>query len=63
MSALDLEPVHLLRARDVAELLAISTWHLDQLRRDGLIRSVQVGSRSHRYHPDDVQDFVRRRRG
>jgi excisionase family DNA binding protein len=53
----------LLRAKEVAELLAVSVWHLDQLRRDGLIRSVHVGARTHRYHPDDVAEFVRRRRG
>jgi hypothetical protein len=61
---LDVEVVApLLRAKEVAALLAVSVWHLDQLRRDGLIKSVHVGSRTHRYHPDDVADFVRRRRG
>jgi excisionase family DNA binding protein len=61
---LDMEVVApLLRAKEVADLLAVSVWHLDQLRRDGLIRSVQVGARTHRYHPDDVAEFVRRRRG
>ena len=49
--------------REVADPLAVSVWHLDQLRRDGLIRSVQIGARTHRYHPDDVAEFVRRRRG
>ena len=61
---LDVEVVvPLLRAKEVAALLAVSVWHLDQLRRDGLIKSVHVGSRTHRYHPDDVAEFVRRRRG
>ena len=61
---LDVEVVApLLRAKEVADLLAVSVWHLDQLRRDGLIKSVHVGSRTHRYHPDDVAEFVRRRRG
>jgi hypothetical protein len=41
----------------------VSVRHLDQWRRDGLIRSVQIGARTHRYHPDDVAEFVRRRRG
>lgn len=61
---LDVEVVaRLLRAKEVADLLAVSVWHLDQLRRDGLIKSVHVGARTHRYHPDDVAEFVRRRRG
>lgn len=61
---LDVEAVApLLRSRDVADLLAVSVWHLDQLRRDGLIKSVHVGARTHRYHPDDVAEFIRKRRG
>lgn len=43
---LDVEVVApLLRTKEAAALLAISPWHLDQLRRDGLIKSVHVGSR------------------
>lgn len=57
------EVVTLLRAREVAEHLAISVWHLDDLRRRGLIKAVQVGQRSHRYHPADVAEFIRCRRG
>jgi predicted site-specific integrase-resolvase len=61
---LDVEVVApLMRAKEVAAVLAISVWHLDQLRRDGLIKSVHVGSRTHRYHPNDVAEFVRNRRG
>jgi hypothetical protein len=52
-----------LRAKEVADLLAVSVWHLDQLRRNGLIRSFYAGARTHRYHPDDVAEFVRRRLG
>lgn len=55
--------VTLMRAREVAEHLAISVWHLDDLRRRGLIKAIQVGQRSHRYHPADVAEFIRRRRG
>ncbi|MGV8909316.1 MAG: helix-turn-helix transcriptional regulator [Propionicimonas sp.] len=55
--------VRLLRVREVADLLGISVWQVDELRRTGLLRSVSVGSRTHRYHPDDVTEFVRRRRG
>lgn len=55
--------VPLLRAREVAEQLAISVWHLDDLRRRGLIKAIQVGQRSHRYHPADVAEFIRCRRG
>ncbi|WP_392507522.1 helix-turn-helix transcriptional regulator [Naumannella halotolerans] len=63
MTINSIHEVQLLRAKDVAESLAISVWHLDSLRRDGLIKAVQVGARSYRYHHDDVVDFVRRRRG
>ena len=57
------ELVRLLRAREVAELLGVSAWQVDALRRQGVLRSVSVGSRTHRYHPQDVREFVRRRRG
>lgn len=53
----------LLRAQDVADLLAISVWQVDKLRRDGLLPGIAVGSRTWRYHPADIEDFVRRRHG
>lgn len=59
--AVELMP--LMRCRDVAELLGVSSWQVGELRRQGLLRSVAVGGRSHRYHPDDVRDFILRRRG
>lgn len=57
------ELMPLMRSREVAELLGVSSWQVDDLRRQGLLHSVAVGSRSHRYHPDDVRDFILRRRG
>lgn len=57
------ELTRLMRCREVAELLGVSSWQVGELRRQGVLRSVAVGDRSHRYHPDDVRDFILRRRG
>lgn len=54
--------VPLLTSAQVAEVLGVSRWHVDGLGRSGELASVLVGSRSRRYHPDDVADFIRRKR-
>ena len=59
----DIGLVPLMRSRAVAEVLGVSMWQVDELRRQGVLRSIAVGCRSHRYHPDDVRDFILRRRG
>jgi excisionase family DNA binding protein len=54
--------VPLLTSRQVAEVLGVSRWHVDELARRGELVSVLVGSRSRRYHPDDITAFIRRKR-
>lgn len=53
----------LLKSKEVAELLGVSAWQVDELRRQDLLKSVAVGQRSYRYMPEDVMEFIRRRRG
>ncbi len=61
MTTVNLE--RLLRSREVAELLGVSSWQVDELRRRGLIVAISIGSRCFRYDPKDVAEFVRRHRG
>jgi excisionase family DNA binding protein len=54
--------VQLLTAKQVAALMGISVWYVDTLARTGELGSIKVGSRSRRYHPDDIAKFVERKR-
>jgi excisionase family DNA binding protein len=48
---------HLLTPTQAAQALAVSTWTLARLRRDGLLAGVAVGG-AWRYDPADIQAFI-----
>lgn len=51
------EPLRLLRAREVADRLAVSEPTVWRLGRAGMLRKVRIGG-STRFHPDDVDDLI-----
>lgn len=52
----------LLTRTDVAKLLGVTAWTVDDLRRRGILASVEFGPRRHRYTPDDVESLITSRR-
>lgn len=52
----------LLTRSDVAKLLGVTAWTLDDLRRRGILASVEFGPRRHRYMSEDVESLITARR-
>lgn len=48
---------HLLRPDEAAESLAVSTWTLNRLRREGQLAAIRVGG-SWRYDPADLSAYI-----
>lgn len=52
----------LLTRSDVARILGVTTWTVDDLRRRGVLASIEFGPRRHRYLHEDVLSLIRARR-
>lgn len=54
-------PTHLLTRTQAAEVLAVSPWSLDRLRREKGLPAIDVGG-TWRYDPADLQNFINNNR-
>jgi predicted site-specific integrase-resolvase len=52
----------LLTRAQVANLLGVTAWTVDDLRRRGILPSVEFGPRRHRYTHEDVAGLIQSRR-
>jgi len=52
----------LLTRSDVAQLLGVTAWTVDDLRRRGILASIEFGPRRHRYLHEDVLSLIHNRR-
>lgn len=50
--------VKLLRVKAVADILGVSPKKVWQLTRDGKLKSILLGPRTIRFHPNDVEELV-----
>lgn len=54
--------ISLLTRTEVATLLAVTPWTVDDLRRRGVLASVELGPRRHRYRVADIEQLINDRR-
>ena len=52
----------LLTRSDVAQILGVTAWTVDDLRRRGVLASIEFGPRRHRYLHEDVLSLIQNRR-
>ena len=55
-------PIHLLTSEEVADMLGVKRFFVEEKTRLGDIRSVKLGKRYRRYLPQDVLDYIEAQR-